>query len=637
MATREQLESALRNAHSAGDGVAARKLALAIKSGDFESPTPKQNPTKTVIEKESFSIPEILKQETLTQKIMSGLAEPITASAGNIAGTSGAGLSSAPALLSGDTKEAKEIAESVSGKFAEATQPKTESGKAVMETIGDLAQYGGELANIPMSYVGGFADYLSTLDPESAKKTIGEIQDQGFFNVLGDKVYEETGSDILQSLARSTPEIIGSIVPLKGVRSKRVENNRELIRRIESEDPSTELAKLEVSQLPTEQVRAELELPRVGPLKPEQSQKILNLVEKSKTVKTNQSAVNTIKQGFDEGVIRAINTSIPKNREKLTEMVNILEKGRNDKKYQVKNRPADVVGDSLAERIKFLKVKNKKSGADVEKEAQSLKGKPVDFGTPTNSFISKLSDEGVTFGENMQPNFVGSTFDGAKGAEDIITKALKRMEKSGTLDAYDIHRFKKTIDEWVFQGKRSEGGLSGRAERIIKGFRSDLDSALDNTYPAYDKANTEFSQTIGPINQINDALKVKVPIDSPYYVSAVGQELRKTMSNYKSRNELFEGIESISDAVDKMGGNFSDDILLQALFANELDAVFGPVARTSLAGNVGQEIKRGARALRSPEDASADAAASLIDKARGINEKNAIKYIKEFLNQNQNK
>lgn len=592
---------------------------------------------------------QLISEPGIINKASAAVVEPLATVLSGLGAQAAAGLETLGRIPFQGMEEAIKEGEKTQQDFT--YEPRTESGRAGLETLGELVEKGVDLANIPLSGIAGLVDLIGNQDLESATKTIEDVKERGFFTVLGDKVLEETESPLLATMAKTSPEIIGSYIPLKGLKSARVKRNRQLLDRVESKptgklseiteaadfdalDP--DLAKYKVETTPPSQIRAELGLPKTGPLRPEDTQQIQDLVSKSKTLKTNTQAVESAKQGFDEGVLRAIDTADPSNRKKLMEMVEIYDRGRTNKAYQVSNRPADVVGRSVTDRIQYLYGKNKEAGKAVDLEAKNLKGQSVDFGEATDKFIDRLSEEGVTFGADMKPNFVGSIFDGAEGAEKLINKTFKRMEKAGALDAYDIHRMKKFIDEQVDFAKKSQGGLSGKAENIIKGFRRDLDTVLDNNFPDYDRVNTQFRETIEPLNQINNALKIKTPMDSPRYVSAVGQEMRKVMSNYKSRNELIDSLENIENAAKAQGGKFDDDVLLQALFANELDAVMGPVARTSLAGTMAQEMKRGTVGASSKAEVAANIAATAKDKLKGINEDNAIKWIKEFLKTPQN-
>ena len=78
---------------------------------------------------------------------------------------------------------------------------------------------------------------------------------------------------------------------------------------------------------------------------------------------------------------------------------------------------------------------------------------------------------------------------------------------------------------------------------------------------------------------------------------------------------------------------FDDDLLSQVLFADELDKVFGSTARTSFKGQIEQAVGRAGGAVTpgGQQNLVVEAAGKLAEKARGINQENAFKSIRELL------
>ena len=116
------------------------------------------------------------------------------------------------------------------------------------------------------------------------------------------------------------------------------------------------------------------------------------------------------------------------------------------------------------------------------------------------------------------------------------------------------------------------------------------------------------------------------------------------MSNAQSRVRLLDAIDDVESAVAKHGGSDliriegktgkADNLQMLVLFADELDNVFGPAARTSLQGQFDQALQQGVRGATSKAGA-VDVAASVVgkgvEKLRGINKPEAFKAIKELL------
>jgi hypothetical protein len=77
--------------------------------------------------------------------------------------------------------------------------------------------------------------------------------------------------------------------------------------------------------------------------------------------KPDAIAQEAVKQGFDEGVLSPLKNASNTDKLKMLKMTNIMEKGVKDKLYATTNRPTDVVGQTLQERLKYVFSKNKGS------------------------------------------------------------------------------------------------------------------------------------------------------------------------------------------------------------------------------------------------------------------------------------
>lgn len=346
-------------------------------------------------------------------------------------------------------------------------------------------------------------------------------------------------------------------------------------------------------------------------------------------------ATETIKQGFDEGVIAAVKAGSPTDRAKMGKMVDVLEKGKKNKAFAVRNRPSDVAGDSLMERVKTIRKTNKEAGRELEKASTELKGVDVDSSPAINRFMNDLDEMGISLERKdgkITPNFKGSDIEDLAAPELAIKRMVARLAKDKQSNAYELHRVKKYIDENVTYGKQGEG-LGGKTERVLKNLRSSLDQILDENFPKYDAANTKYADTISALDAIQDVAGRKMDLSGGSADKATGTLLRRLMSNAQSRVRLLDSIDEIENVAGKYGAKFDDDLLSQALFVDELDRMFGPVARTSLQGQVEQAVEGVARAT-SPMGAGdlvIKGAAKAAEKARGINEQNALKSIKALL------
>lgn len=231
------------------------------------------------------------------------------------------------------------------------------------------------------------------------------------------------------------------------------------------------------------------------------------------------------KQGFSKGVIAEIKSTTPETRAKMREMINITRRGRANERYALENRPGDVAGAAMTDRVKYVLDVNKKAASELDGVAKSLKGQQVDYSEPMSNFISSLDDIGVQLDDKLRPRFKGSDIEGSAGAEKVINQIVTRLRDTKTPDAYDLHRLKRFIDEQVAYGKSAEG-LTGRAEGIVKKLRSDIDGVLDKQFPEYNRVNTTYSDTIGALDDLQSIAGKKIDLTGENADKAVGVLLR---------------------------------------------------------------------------------------------------------------
>jgi hypothetical protein len=343
------------------------------------------------------------------------------------------------------------------------------------------------------------------------------------------------------------------------------------------------------------------------------------------------------KQGFDDSVTTLIANASKTDRRKMAKMVSIVESGKGDARLKALNRTADVAGDALIKKIDFVKGNNNQAGRQLGRVAETLKGKKVDMSQPVNGFISELKDKlGVTFDDNLKPIFEGSEIESFGESQKLVNDLALRIKRNPNPDAFEAHKFKKLIDKFVRYGK-SDGKLDPDLERAAKSLRNNINDNLSSEFKLYGEANKQFSDTITALDNLQDVAGQKLDFSGPNASKAAGTLLRSQTNNTKGRANLLTAIKSLEDTAQKYGGSFDDDILNLSIFADELDAVFGSGARTSLRGEVGKAGVDAAIDISQMTipGALTVGAKAITKRARGINEKNQLKSIKNLLRGNQ--
>ena len=309
--------------------------------------------------------------------------------------------------------------------------------------------------------------------------------------------------------------------------------------------------------------------------------------------------------GFDEGALATLKNASRADKDRMLTMVDDMETAIFDKKKALRTRPGNRVGEVLKERIKSLSDIKNEAGSQLDDVARSLKTEQADFTPAIDSFIKKLDEMGVKIGDDLTPDFKYSDIEGLDSAEKAIARVIKRLKKDvpgEAPSAYDMHRLKRYIDNNVSYDKSGDG-LLGQVENIVKDLRHDIDNVLDTKFPEYNSVNTQYADSINALNSLQSSVGKRLDFNSKYADSALGQELRKLTSNYKSRNDLMESMDIVEDTLKKYGKQFDSDIDSLVVFNNMIDEAFDPIAGRSLRGEVGK--------------ANIDAARKLAEAARG--------------------
>lgn len=483
--------------------------------------------------------------------------------------------------------------------------PKTEQGQEYMGAIGEA---GAQLA--PLAGLSGPLTQAGQLGKAAAPQARAALTQAA-----------QKGSQV----AAPTKQVA------KAVFEYQSPTKQKIAQLLESNVPDVETAKFKISKPSTGQTQS-------GFLK--------NLNAGGAKIAKDKAAIQAIDQGFDEGVIASVKGAAPSDKASMTQMLNVFEKGKKNQLYAAKNRPTDIIGDQIVKSFNEVKKANRKAGADIDKAARSLKGKQIDSSPIGDKFINDLNDMGVTVTDDFKLIFKGSDVEDLPNVERTISTVFRRMTGDKAPDAYELHRMKRFIDEQVSYGKAGEG-LTGRSESLLKSLRRDIDSALDNKFSEYDKANTVYADTIQAINDIQGVAGRKLDLSGENANKALGTLMRRVLSNAQSRVNVIDAVQSLDDVARKYPSKLAiegpkqagrkPDLTQLILFADELDSRFKPVARGSFQGQVEQVANRGRQfTTLDATDAIIGAGARVYDKVKGVTDEKAFAAMRELLKEGAN-
>jgi len=323
----------------------------------------------------------------------------------------------------------------------------------------------------------------------------------------------------------------------------------------------------------------------------------------------------------------------------MSKQLDTMQEIRKNPLVAMTKRPADVPGSMLNQRLKHIFKLKKDAGDQMDAIANSLKGgAPVDVSKALQGVSRKLEGYGIEVDPvTHKVNYKNSVFDGLKTPQNAISRLVKKLStlsKKTNLDAHDIHVLKKFIDEGVSYGGKSDTGLMGSIEVMLKDFRHGINTALGEKFPEYKRVNTQYSEAMDSLESLQKATGASINFKGNHLETALGTSLGKLMSKYPSRQNMINAVNQIDEISRKYGGEYDDNINLQVLFANELDYQFGDVARASHAASVARGTKEAANVATGQKTifgTGLEYAAGKYDDFRGVDQDGAMKAMREYV------
>jgi hypothetical protein len=353
-----------------------------------------------------------------------------------------------------------------------------------------------------------------------------------------------------------------------------------------------------------------------------------------KRVKTDKVFAKYIKdaqkQGFTEKDINFLATISDADKPTVQKMFELTAKAQSNPRQIT--RAADVLGENATNIVKQVEKQNKVAGKLVDTTAKSLKGNPVDVTTLRDGITSTLDDAGIILDDTGKLDFSQSVFKNTPKLQKEIQRVIQNAPDGS--DAYQLHIYKKSIDELVDYGTTGEG-LSGRSASILKGIRNSVDDVLDSTFDDYNKANTEFKTTKDFIEEVKNVVGKKVDFSTKEGAQQFGQAFRSAFSNNKSRGATLKLVEDLQNIAKQRNLNGAEQNLLdQALYVNILEDTFGSQAATGLASEVSKGVKTAKGAIqfvRNPVEGTLNAVADQLEKVQNITPEAKKQLLMEFI------
>ena len=424
----------------------------------------------------------------------------------------------------------------------------------------------------------------------------------------GYELKTEAGNKLMENLGRMAdkyvpPFLAGGVAPLMTGVPKRITRKQEMAERIRRGDEDATLA---TKRLPD----------------PEG-------FDSGRPIIKDREASAVIRQGLEPKTVQMVKQASNADKQRMLEMVELRKIGLTNLRDEQLNRALDVVGRELQKNIAKVVVAKRKAGEEVNRTSKALRGVPIPGATAIGeNFVESLKEAlDVDFDpQSGNVDFSNSSLDMTPGLQAIVRKVVNASRKDIS-DAYGLHTLKKSLDELINYEKEGQG-LTGTTEVVLQRLRADIDGYLDDIDGDYDLANQQFGALADAYGSIRKVSGSKTEFDAAFSDKQLGGFLRSLAGHSSARRpNLLRAIEKLQ----LVGGIKDTDLMTLVLFAEKLDDVVGSSsAMTSLQGDVaraGQAVATNQSSIQS----AIELAKGVRDRAKGINNENALESIRRLL------
>jgi len=283
-----------------------------------------------------------------------------------------------------------------------------------------------------------------------------------------------------------------------------------------------------------------------------------------------KAAIKLLGDG-DEAYSMAINFEKMNSatRAEVGKMLNSVQANKlsGDPKFINKNRPANVIGQTIAKSAKRLDDIKKGSGRLLGRIMELADGKKtVDTAPARDAFIAALDEADIKVIRNADGNLVADTTRTLTNIDEVIkgnklNNVLIRIQ-GGKMSAKEAHKIKRNIRELVSFDPNAPGAVkvSVEIENAVKKLASDLGDSVSEVSKPYAKQNKIFSESIDALKKADKALGKSLMIGDDLAEAKFGALSKRIATNLASKEQVIDMVNSLEEALITHGKPSNVDI-----------------------------------------------------------------------------
>jgi len=252
-----------------------------------------------------------------------------------------------------------------------------------------------------------------------------------------------------------------------------------------------------------------------------------------------------------------------------------------DPKFINKNRPVNVIGESIAKSA--IKLDNIKTGSGrLLGRIMKLEDgkKTVDTAPARDAFIAALDEADIKVIRNAEGNLVADTTQTLTNIDEVIkgnklNNVLSRIQ-AGKMPAKEAHKLKRNIRELVSFDPAAPGSVkaSVEIENAVKKLASSLGDSISLVSKPYAKQNKVFAESIDALKLVDKQLGKSLMIGDKLAEAKFGALSKRIATNLSSKEQVVAMVDSLEEALITHGKGSNVDIERLVQAAGHVEDIF---------------------------------------------------------------
>lgn len=273
-------------------------------------------------------------------------------------------------------------------------------------------------------------------------------------------------------------------------------------------------------------------------------------------------------------LVSVVTNANPVTKRAMGEMLDIIETGSKNQIATMADRATDVVGESLANRLSFLRGKRKTLGDQLEDVVKNeLSNIQVDMGSVRSTLTKEIANK---FDLDVVLNPKGGldldgleklpvkTRNQVKQINDILTA----QTNTATITGRQAHSLKKILDDFIDEGV-SGADMSSKVKQSVSETRKFINSQLQTASQRYGDINANLAKIINAEEPFKKFSKYR-KWDTDNLKSVMGATVRNLSNDAPSNAALAQSIDMLDDVVKSFGLRLKDEPKAMILFNKDM-------------------------------------------------------------------